>query len=137
MPPADVWDVWTVGRTEMQQDPEMRAGKERMITGLEMAMRITAKVATRHTEARVSRGAWIAVRTGQMWWKPALESVIGGVWAGARDGAGRKTDTDMGIERAVKTVQSTAGALLVRWQKWGRKRNGGWREGRRCVNGGK
>ena len=57
--------MWTLGREEMQRDPEMQAGKERMVAGLEMAMRMTAKAATRNTEARAFRGAWIAVRTGQ------------------------------------------------------------------------
>ena len=36
----------------MQRDTEMQAGKERMVAGLEMAMRMTAKADTRNTEAR-------------------------------------------------------------------------------------
>ena len=69
VPPADEWDVCqTLGREEMQRDTEMQAGKERMVAGLEMAMRMTAKAATRNTEARTFRGAWIAARTGQVRW---------------------------------------------------------------------
>ena len=130
VPPADEWDVWTLGREEMQRDTEMQAVKERMVAGLEMAMRMTAKAATRNTEARTFRGAWIAARTGQVRWRPALESVVGGMWAGARGGTGRRTDTDKGIDKAVKTVQRAAGAMLVRWNNMGARarRWTAWRE---------
>ena len=130
VPPADEWDVWTLGREEMQRDTEMQAGKERMVAGLEMAMRMTAKAATRNTEARTFRGAWITARTGQVRWRPALESVVGGMWAGARGDTGRRTDTDKGIEKAVKTVQRAAGAMLVRWNDMGARarRWTAWRE---------
>ena len=118
-PPASAWDVWTMGREEMRRDAEMRTEKERMVTGLATAMRITGRVPARHMEARAFRGAWIAARTGQTQWKPALESVIGGTWAGARRDEGKRTDTDKGVEQAVRVVQAAAGALLLRWHKMG------------------
>jgi hypothetical protein len=67
-------------------------------------MRITGRVPARHMEARAFRGAWIAARTGQTQWKPALESVIGGTWAGARRDEGKRTDTDKGVEQAVIVI---------------------------------
>ena len=118
-PPASAWDVWTMGREEMRRDAEMRTEKERMVTGLATAMRITGRVPARHMETRAFRGAWIAARTGQTQWKPALESVIGGTWAGARRDEGKRTDTDKGVEQAVRVVQAAAGALLLRWHKMG------------------
>ena len=71
-------------REVMRRDPEMHMEKERMVAGLATAMRVTGRVPARHIEARVFRGAWIAARTGQTQWKPALESVIGGAWMGER-----------------------------------------------------
>ena len=60
-------------------------------------------------------------RTGQLRWKPALDSVIGGTWAGARRDERKVTDTDRGVERAVRMVQGAAGALLLRWHKIGER----------------
>jgi hypothetical protein len=59
--------------------------------------------------------------------------VIGGTWAGAREGTEKRTDTDKGIEKAVKTVQRAAGTLLVRWNSMEAhaRRWTAWREGRR------
>ena len=120
-PPAGAWDVWTMRREEMKRDAEMRTEHGRMVDGLETAMRITGRIPARHAEARVFRGAWIAARTGQLRWKPALDSVIGGTWAGARRDERKVTDTDRGVERAVRMVQGAAGALLLRWHKIGER----------------
>ena len=48
-----------------------------------------------------------------------LESVIGGAWMGERRSEGKRTDTDKGVERAVRVVQAAAGAMLLRWHKMG------------------
>ena len=91
-----------------------------------------ASTGATHMEARAFRGAWIAARTGQTQWKPALESVIGGTWAGARRDEGKRTDTDKGVEQAVRVVQAAAGALLLRWHKMGQERGGGRHAARQC-----
>ena len=52
-PPAGAWDVWTTRREEMKRDAEMRTAHERMVAGLEMAMRMTGRIPARHAEATV------------------------------------------------------------------------------------